>query len=304
MRSRTWLLPLAAILIAVAGCDIPGTTPPTPFVFPTPNATLTAVFAPTATSSVPSTSTPTPVDTMVPTVVTPIVPGPTATVGSLNARPNGVVIEAGRVSPAPVVDGDLSDWSALPYKTDQIVFGASNWSGPNDASGLFALAWDDDFLYLAVRVVDDLHVQIRSGDNLWLGDDIEIQLDTNLAADYYTASMSADDYQIGLSAGDFGGNPADSYRWYPQSRKGRPSPAITIARKAASNGYDAEARIPWSTFGVTPAEGSRYGFALSLSDDDLAGKAAQQSMVSSVSTRKLLNPTTWGTLALTGTVVK
>jgi hypothetical protein len=73
---------------------------------------------------------------------------------------------------------------------------------------------------------------------------------------------------------------------------------VTVAGKATPQGYDLEARIPWTTFSLTPAEGARYGFALSISDNDLAGTAAQQSMVSSVSTRKLTNPTTWGTLAL------
>jgi hypothetical protein len=35
-----------------------------------------------------------------------------------------------------------------------------------------------------------------------------------------------------------------------------------------------------------------------VSDDDKTGEAAQESLISSVGTRKLLNPTTWGTLEL------
>jgi hypothetical protein len=39
---------------------------------------------------------------------------------------------------------------------------------------------------------------------------------------------------------------------------------------------------------------------VSVSDNDAVGTAAQQSMVSSVSSRTLLNPTTWGTMVLAG----
>jgi hypothetical protein len=306
MHRRLWVLPVLALLAATASCDIPGTTPPTPFVFPTPNETLTAVFAPTITPVVAPTSTPTPppLPTAETTIVTPAIVPPTATAGTLNTRPNGVVVEAGRFTTAQAIDGNLSDWPSLPYKVDRIVFGAANWSGPSDASGTFAVAWDEANLYLAARVVDDVHVQTSTGTNIWRGDEIELQIDTNLASDFYTASLSADDFQIGLSPGDFASNPATDYLWYPTTKAGRTSPATVIARVKTSSGYDLEARIPWSAMGVTPSESARYGFALSFSDNDLAGKAAQQSMVSSVATRKLLNPTTWGTLALLGTAVK
>jgi hypothetical protein len=71
-----------------------------------------------------------------------------------------------------------------------------------------------------------------------------------------------------------------------------------VKAKQAADGYALEAKIPWTVFGVTPTSGDKYGFAISISDDDQADTAVQQSMVSSVITRKLLNPTTWGTLIL------
>ncbi len=51
-------------------------------------------------------------------------------------------------------------------------------------------------------------------------------------------------------------------------------------------------------FGVTPGSGQFYGFAVSVSDNDNSSQNLQESMVSSVSTRRFLNPTTWGGLAL------
>jgi hypothetical protein len=289
---------------AAISCDLPGATPPTAFVFPTPNETLTAIFAPTETSAVAS-------ETLVPpssptgaaTVVTPVATSATATAGNLTTRPHGVVVQADRWDAAPTIDGELGEWASFPYKADQIVHGSSRWTGASDASGTFAVAWDASYLYLAARVTDDKYVQVATGDDIWMGDEIEIQLDAELPGDFYTASMSPDDYQIGLSAGNFSSIPAQSHRWYPQS-KDTSLTTVTVVGKTTPQGYDLEARIPWTTFSVTPVEGARYGFALSISDNDTEGTVAQQSMVSSVSTRKLLNPTTWGTLALGGTTPK
>jgi hypothetical protein len=292
------------ILAAALACDLPGAAPPTAFVFPTPNETLTAIFAATATPEASaSTSTPPPAATIAATVVTPAGVPATATVSSLSTRPNGVVVQAERLDSAPAIDGNLGEWASFPFKADQIVYGASRWTGASDASAVFAVGWDASYLYLAVRVTDDKYVQVATGDDIWLGDEVEVQLDADLPGDYYTASVSADDYQIGLSAGNFGAIAPQSYRWYPSSKQVSLT-TVTVAGKATSQGYDLEARIPWTTFSLTPADGARYGFALSISDNDAAGTAAQQSMVSSVVTRKLLNPTTWGTLALGGLVPK
>ena len=304
MRPRTWLLAPLLIVAAVISCDLPGATPPTAFVFPTPNETLTAIFAPTGTPGVP-TETPAPPTTIPPTVVTPAGPSApaTTTVGSLSTRPNGAVVVAAREEAAPAIDGDLGEWSAFPYKADQVTFGASRWTGASDNSGAFAVGWDASYFYLAVRVSDDKYVQVATGDDIWMGDEVEVQLDADLAADFYTASLSADDYQVGMSAGNFGGIPPQAYRWYPSSKQASLT-TVSVAGKATPQGYDLEARIPWTTFSITPTEGARFGFALSISDNDAAGTAAQQSLVSSVSTRKLFNPTTWGTLALEGVAPK
>jgi hypothetical protein len=304
MHPRPWLLAPLLILAAALACDLPGAAPPTAFVFPTPNETLTAIFAATATPEASaSTSTPPPAATIAATVVTPAGVPATPTVSSLSTRPNGVVVQAERLDSAPAIDGNLGEWAAFPFKADQIVYGASRWTGASDASAVFTVGWDASYLYLAVRVTDDKYVQVATGDDIWLGDEVEVQLDADLPGDYYTASVSADDYQVGLSAGNFGAIAPQSYRWHPSSKQISLT-TVTVAGKATSQGYDLEARIPWTTFSLTPADGARYGFALSISDNDAAGTAAQQSMVSSVVTRKLLNPTTWGTLALGGVAPK
>jgi hypothetical protein len=299
MRTRKIIVSLSALGLASFACTFPGATPPTPIVFPTPNQTLTAIFAPTqeATLAPPPTSESLPTIAVTPadTLVTPA----TVTPGAQLGRPNGTPVEAAFLTIPPTIDGDLGDWSSSAYSATQMVYGASRWEGLADASAVFYVGWDDSRLYLAARVTDDHYVQVSKGASLYLGDSIEIQVDANLTADFYTASLDGDDYQIGFSAGNFGSIAPEAYRWYPTSKRGIPDGAV-VAGKSTSNGYTLEASIPWSSFGITAADGNRYGLAVSVSDDDSPGTASQQSMVSSVSTRKLLNPTTWGTLILQG----
>lgn len=295
---KIWIL-LACIALAFPACALPGMTAPTPIVLPTPNATLTAIFEPTATGAatvVPTVAPPTPTPTSL-VATLPVTPG--ATLDPSKARPNGSPVHAVRLASPPTIDGDLSEWSSSIYAVTQIVYGSGNWTGAADGSASYYIGWDGSALYLAIGVRDDRHVQLATGSKMYQGDDVEIQLDANLATDLSSTYLSSDDYQLGLSAGDFGSRPPEAYRWYPSALAGKLS-GVTVKAKATADGYVLEAQIPWSTFALTPVGGQTFGFALSLSDNDKTGAAVQQSMISSVATRKLLNPTTWGTLVLDG----
>lgn len=291
---------------AMLACTLPGTSSPTPFVIPTADVTLTAMFsetvAPIPTEPPPRTlgpaasATPTVILGASPAPLTPAASGTTTPI-SQDTRPNGSPVEAAFMDSPPTLDGDLSDWSSPTFTANQIVFGASNWSGASDASGVYYIGWTNEALYVAIKVTDDAFVQVSSGSRMYKGDEVELQLDTNLKGDFFSNVLSSDDYQIGLSPGNFSNLGKEVWRWYPRGTQG-PLSAITLYASSKPDGYDVEAKIPWSVFGVTPSAGSRYGFALSISDNDLKGAPVQQSMVSSVGSRTLTNPTTWGTLIL------
>lgn len=297
MRTARTLL-IAALLLS--GCTLPILAEPTPFTFPTPNLTHTALFQPVASATPEPAEQRTATPEAAPSPTGPASPaGPTATFAPLTSRPNGAPVTAAFLASAPTIDGDLAEWTSAAHAVDQIVFGAANWTGVSDLSGSFHIGWDDAHLYVGVRVRDDRHVQISTGRYLYRGDAVEIQLDADLPGDYHVAALNADDYQLGLSPGNFGSLPPEAYLWYPAALEGA-RPTVSVAARQTSDGYTLEARIPWSVFGVTPGAGKSFGFALSLSDNDQAGSALQQSMVSSVATRRLTNPTTWGTLVLGG----
>ncbi len=59
---------------------------------------------------------------------------------------------------APMIDGRLDDWAALPYQVRQpaeIWHNPQGWKGPQDGTFEFAVMADDEYLYGALRAKDD-----------------------------------------------------------------------------------------------------------------------------------------------------
>jgi hypothetical protein len=307
----------ALIVILATACNLPSAASPTPFTFPTPDLTLTAIFspvAPTATSQVQvstatspagptatqaaATSAPTatsaPVNTAVPTNTS--IPQATAT-GVPLVR-GGDTMRATFLSSAPNIDGNLSEWNLTKYQVKYVVFGREDWENDVDLSGWFQIGWDNNNLYLAGHVFDDNDVQEATGENLFKGDSFEIVFDTNLAGDFYTRELGPDDFQLGFSPGPrTDGEDTEAYRWFPSNIKGSLS-NVNLAARPDKDDYEFEVAIPWSVLEMTPVSGQHYGFAFSLSDNDTRGTQQQETMMSTASGRRLGDPTTWNDLVL------
>jgi hypothetical protein len=328
------------MLVVLTGCTLPGFSTPTPFSFPTPDKTMTALFEPTqevpatsassgdesGTSGGQVTSTPEalPSGTSTPDETEQALPTETPEVTATEedeisyagpAVRSGPSITASHIDKNINIDGDLYEWDAPIQKViNYVVWGASNWSGEEDCSGSVVAGWDKNFLYIGVRVKDDKYVQEAAKEQIYLGDSIEILFDRYVSADYYLQAMTADDYQLGISPGQYGigvcsvnisklavtcdPHPPQAYLWFPKEDAGKKN-EVKIGALESGKGYQVEFKIPWGLLGVTnPASGDHYGFAISISDNDKAGKLLQQTMVSNVSTRFFSNPTSWGDLYL------
>jgi hypothetical protein len=306
MRTTNRLIAAAFVLGgSILACSLPGRPVSTPFIFPTPNLTETATHVEVVTPIPPVVHTATPV--FLPSITpsespTPTIPQtPFITQTPLTSEPElrqGPVVEAQRFSSPPLIDGDLNDFRIRSYDASHVVHGRQEWDNPADISADFSIGWDDDYLYLAAQVYDDAYVQGEKGLYIFRGDSLEILLDMDLAGDFSTASLNADDFQLGISPGfERPGNEPEAYLWYPSSISG-PKPEVRIAAAQTPSGYQLEAAVPWSLFGINPREGAVFGFAFSVSDNDLEGESVQQSMISNVNTRRLGDPTTWGNLVL------
>lgn len=333
---------LGILVVVLTGCTLPGFSTPTPFSFPTPDRTMTALFEPT--QAVPATSAPddstsdpgsegdqaTATADVLPTNTQEVAPtddvqntapppAPTATKTAISyvgpAVRSGPTVVATKRTFGITIDGSKADWT-LPwqYVIDYVVYGGGNWTGEDDSSGDIMAAWDEDYLYLVVKVKDDKYVQEGEKEKIYLGDSIEIVFDRYVSGDYYLQAMTGDDYQLGISPGRYGietcmivngkvsvgctPEPPQAYLWAPKANAGVKS-AVKIAAIAGTSHYQVEFKIPWDLLGVTnPNVGDHYGFAISISDNDAAGTLKQQTMISNVSTRFYADPTTWGDLYL------
>jgi hypothetical protein len=230
---------------------------------------------------------------------------PTVTLpGGTAQPPPGAAADVivGRMSSPAAVDGDPAEWTDRPGVTSAyLVFSADDWDGTDDLEATWQLAWDPENLYGFVTVVDDIHVQTRTGREAFLGDSVELQIDTQRDADY-GPGLSPDDFQISLSPGDFQTIPVSAFRF--QGTDGgdmldAPTPTYTrVAAQRTGNGYRLEFAIPWPDLNMTPMPGMVLGLALNANDNDRPGTAVQEVLKSNAPTRRFSDPTTWGTLTL------
>lgn len=88
------------------------------------------------------------------------------------------------------VDGDFSDWDE---KFDRIPMSKSVAidGGSIDMTASIALAWDDNYLYIATEADDDNHEAI-SGGNFWMGDCMQISLSDDIAERVYGTEIGFD----------------------------------------------------------------------------------------------------------------
>lgn len=261
----------------------------TPGVLPPPGLTQ---WPATATSAPPPTVAPPTVPPIAPTINIPTLAPPSTTAPARPAT-NGPVITAPRLSTPPTVDGDLRDWGTLNVLVNTITFRPENWQGALDLSGIAALSWDANALYLAVEVVDEVFAAPPAGAQMFLGDSAEVLFDANWAGDFASTQLSADDCQIGLAP-----NASSAYRWFPANQAGLLS-EVSVASTRTPSGYTLEVALPWGVLcGAAPQGGATFGLTLALSDNDDLTTPAQQTLAASAPTRRLTDPTTWGTLIL------
>ena len=250
--------------------------------------TTPAIVLPTLAGSDSPTPNPIPTNTSAP---------PTAEV----RQRSGKLMKAAYLSTPPVMDGTYAEWVDKTYKyaIPYVVWQPSNWKNMEDLEGAFAAGWDDKYLYISVKVTDDVFAQNKSGESLYLGDSVEVMIDANLDGDFYVNYLNDDDFQFGISPG----NPAkgidpEVYLWYPSALKGSKSQVLVSSQFETSPIYRVEVGIPWSMLGVSPYNGLHLGFVVSVNDNDKPSKNLQQSMISTAQHRNFLDPTTWGELML------
>lgn len=208
-------------------------------------------------------------------------------------------ITAFHTSSPPTLDGSLVEWYGVPtYLSPHLVYQDDNWDGTQDLTIFWQWQWDDENLYLGAKIIDNIHVQTESGNQVFLGDSLELQIDTGSRG---KTESDPDVYQLLLSPGNFNNVPPSAYRFQGTNNgniTNAPGSTIRVTAQHIPTGYTLEAIIPWSDLGFQPQSGLVLGFACSATDNDTPGTARQEIMISNVSSRVWNNPSTWGTLTI------
>jgi hypothetical protein len=169
----------------------------------------------------------------------------------------GAMLHCVSLSAPPVIDGQLSDWPAA--ESIQLTrYTAYSFVGTiddtNDLSALIRSGWDDQHVYFAIQVTDD--VLVADSTDVWRDDGVEIGLD-GLNDDY---AWGWDDHQYTVVVD---GRQAD---------RSTPTSDITSAVYQYDGGYNVEVSIPMSKLiSGSPISGTVMGFTIGLHDDDDGG---------------------------------
>lgn len=156
-------------------------------------------------------------------------------------------------TPSPVaIDGQIeSIWDlATEYELQNRLMTVDN---DHDLSARARVLYDDTQLYFLYDVTDD--VQLASSSNFWENDGIEIYIDGN---NDKASAYDANDFQFVIH--------------YDASRilegHNKPVAGIRAASALTGRGYIVEVAAPWSSIGVSPAEGKLLGMDFHVNDSD------------------------------------
>ncbi|MBM7563660.1 sugar-binding protein [Paenibacillus sacheonensis] len=165
-----------------------------------------------------------------------------------------------RAAAEPTIDGELSEpgW-AVNNRVEKMITGAS------DNNVTFGSMWNDDKLFVAMKVLDANLVNDTAGALTYQDDSIELYLDGDNARG---SVFGTDDHQITLG-------------WHDEQLSvGGDIAGITFAQKDIDGGFTVEMAIPWSGIGIQPpANNAVIGFDAAYNDDDGGNGGLRQSQL-------------------------
>lgn len=187
----------------------------------------------------------------------------------------------------PVTDGRLAvnEWTSgwFSAEDEEAAGSISNWRGRDDASLLMNAMWDEENLYIAAVVKDDIHSQSFTDRAAWQGDSLQIGISNpEEPATDYTVFTSL------LAALETGGAKLSRFGSFYKTEIGELKAAsCAINRSDGTTVY--ETAVPWSEIfydGYAPSEGGKIGFSALANDNDGGGRRGWVEYTSGIGTSK------------------
>ncbi len=187
------------------------------------------------------------------------------------------------------IDGDFGEWQGGAYNVismpENISSGRDHWQDPADTSAMTRFAWDDQYLYVATHVYDDVlerNCEISKG---YASDCFEFFLGT-----------SAKNHRQFFMA------PATNTQQYNQAqawcKELKSDAGIKIQSSKNQDGYDLEIAIPWANIlsDFTPKSGEQLIMSYQICDVDTPGRPTETRM--NWGSGNWQKPELWGNLIL------
>ncbi|WP_028562816.1 alpha/beta hydrolase fold domain-containing protein [Paenibacillus pinihumi] len=204
------------------------------------------------------------------------------------------VYVAEKLSKPLTIDGSLEDWKLEhPFPLNrQSQLRLHDYNGPDDLSGLGWVAWDESYVYIALQIKDDQHVQQEVPVNIYLGD--SVQLGFRLVDENGRLSGV---HEFGAALLEKG--TTTTFRWLgPRAFKPGPmnNMRVGITRHDQETIY--ELAILREELGAdTFLEGTQLKFSLLVNDNDGSGRKGWMEYNSGIGHK---NPEAFGDLFLLG----
>jgi len=236
-----------------------------------------------------------------------------AACGTSATTPAATDVTIGCAPVAPTIDGSFDDWRSVPENdTDAAVFGAAQ-RRPGLTATWQAL-WDTEALYLHAVVVDPVVTPTQGpAPQWWNGDAVSFEIGPDARTLARTAPLRpGQDFHVILAVrDDTDRRAAADVNTVGTSAQGRvvfatgtERPEISVVARSRDDGYELEARIPWTEVGrsVAPQRGDVLAMNVNLSDATGPGANwALRTMLSSNPQRSGANqnlPARWQSVAL------
>ncbi len=187
------------------------------------------------------------------------------------ARRRPAQMSAPRLAVGPKVDGSIDE----PWRADAAVYldgpaavypvqgrdpAASRWRSPSDLSAVLYTAWDERRFYFAIDVTDDIHRTYTGESDTWVGDGLIICIDSRNEGGYgYSFGGSHILLTLALTRKDERRDDRDDES---------PDGEYRVRRKDDNSGTVYEVAVPWEYLGLRPRPGLRFGFNVTVTDDD------------------------------------
>lgn len=215
-----------------------------------------------------------------------------------------------------VIDGSLEEWDKSSpielLQPSQLIMGDYLWGGSYDLSGIFYIMWDDENLYIAAEIQDDVPFTARPGFKPDEADSIGLYLSTNPNANPKRTQYEPTDFRIILMT--------DGYEFYTAIDRDMVKNPMGIetagmygdeqviegyeaAVTPTRRGYVFEAKIPFAALSneslprFVPQDGLRISFNVELNDIDMPCPGIGAKTLAWVGSAAMrTNPSEWGIL--------